>query len=63
MIPLLFSVVYDKNTSAKELDNNLRKISNWVYQWKMSFNPYPLKHAQEVVFLHEITNQSPNINF
>ena len=46
----LFSVVHDKNTSAKELNNDLRKISNWAYQWKMSFNPDPLKQAQEVVF-------------
>ena len=46
----LFSVVHDKNTSAKELNNDWRKISNWAYQWKMTFNPNPLKQAQEVVF-------------
>ena len=28
----LFSVVHDKNTSTKELNNDLRKISNWGYQ-------------------------------
>ena len=38
----LFSVVHDKNTSAKELNNDLWKISNWAYQWKMSFNSDPL---------------------
>ena len=32
-----FSVVPDKNISANELNNDLRKISNCVYQWKMSF--------------------------
>ena len=46
----LFSVVHDKNTSANELNNDLRKISSWAYQWKMSFNPDPLKQAQEVIF-------------
>ena len=51
----LFSVVHDKNTSAKELNNDLRKISNWAYQWKMSFNPDPLKHTQEVYFSRKIT--------
>ena len=30
----LFSVVLGKNTSAKELNNALGKISNLVYQWK-----------------------------
>ena len=51
----LFSVVHDKNTSANELNNDLRKISNWAYQWKMSFNPDPLKQAQEVIFSRKIT--------
>ena len=51
----LFSVVHDKNTSAKELNNDLRKISNWAYQWKMSFNPDPLKQAQEVIFSCKMT--------
>ena len=51
----LFSVVHDKNTSAKELNNDLRKISNWAYQWKMSFNPDPLKQAQEVIFPCKMT--------
>ena len=51
----LFSVVHDKNTSAKELNNDLRKISNWAYQWKMSFNPDPLKQAQVVIFSRKMT--------
>ena len=51
----LFSVVHDKNTSANELNNDLRKISNWAYQWKMSFNPDPLKQAQEVIFSRKMT--------
>ena len=46
----LFSVVRDINTSAAHLNNDLRKISNWAFQWKMSFNPDPSKQAQEVIF-------------
>ena len=46
----LFSVVRDINTSAAHLNNDLRKISNWAFQWKMSFNPDPSKQDQEVIF-------------
>ena len=46
----LFSIVHDINTSAAHLNNDLRKISNWAFQWKMSFNPDPSKQAQEVIF-------------
>ena len=46
----LFSAVRDINTSAAHLNNDLRKISNWAFQWKMSFNPGPSKQAREVIF-------------
>ena len=39
----LFSVILDINTSATHLNNELRKMSNWAFQWKMSFNPDPSK--------------------
>ena len=54
-----FSVVHDKNTSAKELNNDLQKISNWAYQWKMSFNPDPLKQVLEVIFSRKMTKTNP----
>ena len=46
----LFSVIYDSNTSALEVNSDLAKINRWAFQWKMSFNPDPKKHAQEVIF-------------
>ena len=46
----LFSVVHDVNTSAKELNDDLKKINDWAFQWKMSFNPDLSKQAQEVIF-------------
>ena len=46
----LFSVVHDLNTSVNEINDNLKKIEAWAHQWKMSFNPDPLKQAQEVIF-------------
>ena len=47
---LLFSVVHNADTTAKELNNDLVKISSWDYQWKMSFNADRRKQAQEVIF-------------
>ena len=46
----LFSVVHDVNTSTKELTDDLKKINNWAFQWKMSFNPDPSKQVQELIF-------------
>ena len=60
----LFSVVRDINTSATHLNNDLRKISNWAFQWKMSFNPDPSKQAQEVIFSRKLQKIShPSIYF
>ena len=39
----LFSKVIDKNNSNSRLNSDLAKISNWAFQWKMSFNPDPNK--------------------
>ena len=46
----LFSVVHDVTQSTNELNDDLEKISNWAYQWKMSFNPDKSKQAEEVIF-------------
>ena len=46
----LFSTVYDPNDSAKVLNDNLNKIFEWAYEWKMLFNPDSTKPAQEVIF-------------
>ena len=46
----LFSVVHDISTSASDINNDLTLISNWAFQWKMSFNPDPSKQAQEIIF-------------
>ena len=46
----LFSVVFDPNILARTLNNDLSKIEQWAFQWKMSFNPDLSKQAQEVLF-------------
>ena len=55
----LFSVVHDSTLSSVSLNNDLLKISQWAYQWKMSFNADVSKQAQEVVFSRKgiTTNQ------
>ena len=47
----LFSVEYDIQTSANNLNQDLEKISKWVTQWKMNFNPYATKSAQEFILV------------
>ena len=37
----LFSVVQNKNKSVSQLNNDLNKVSDWAYKWKMYFNPNP----------------------
>ena len=34
----LFTVIHDTNTSAEELNEDLKNISEWAFQWKMTFN-------------------------
>ena len=46
----LFSVAHDVNTSASDISKDLKLISDWTFQWKMSFNPDPNKQAQEIIF-------------
>ena len=46
----LFSKVLDKDRSQDELNNDLQRINQWAFQWKMRFNPDPRKQANEVCF-------------
>ena len=57
----LFSVVKNVDTSNIDLNNDLKKISKWVFQWKMNFNPDPTKQAQELIFSRKVqtTNHPP----
>ena len=56
----LFSVIFDKDLPAKNLNDDLNRINNWAFQWKMSFNPDPNKQAQEVLFSRKIQKSSQN---
>ena len=51
-------------SSANALNNDLLKINNWAYQWKMIFNPDPPKQAQEVFFSCKIkSSPHPDLIF
>ena len=50
----LFSVIYNINSTANDLNSGLMKISNWAFQWQMRFNPDLNKQAQEVIFSRKI---------
>ena len=42
----------------------MEKISNWAFQWKMSFNPDINKQAQEVVFCRRLQKSNhPSLRF
>ena len=42
------------NAKPKQLCEDLDKIKEWAFQWKMSFNPDPSKQAQEVIFTRKV---------
>ena len=46
----LFSVISNTSVSASRLNNDLVKIREWAFNWKMSFNPDLTKQAKEAIF-------------
>ena len=50
----LFSLVRNINPSATELNSDLNKINNWVFQWKMTLNPDRSKQTQEIIFSRKL---------
>ena len=41
----LFSTVKVAERTANNVNNDLKEINKWAFQWKMSFNPDPTKQA------------------
>ena len=44
------SKAFDKVRHKGLISNDLKKVSNWAFQWKMSFYLDPRNQAQEVAF-------------
>ena len=60
----LFSVEHDINQSGINLNDDWEKISNWAFQWKMSFNPDTNKQVQEVIFSRNLWKSNhPSVTF
>ena len=60
----LLSVVRDITLSAKNLNDDLKKINKWALQWKMNFNPDPNKQAHEGFFSRKLNEPNdPSLNF
>ena len=55
----LFSLVLNQIDSASKLNRDLLRISDWAYQWKMSFNPDPSKQAVEIHFTKKRNHINP----
>ena len=57
-------MAYDPTLSAKILNDDLSRISEWAHRWKMLFNPDITKQAQEVFLLRKNTkNDHPIVYF
>ena len=50
--------MHDINTSANKLNSDLEMVSNWAFQWEMTFNLNPSKQAQEVIFSRKLKEVS-----
>ena len=55
----IFSTVYNAEESSEKLNNDLKLIHQWEFNWRMSFNPDPNKQATEVLFSRKI---KPNVH-
>ena len=51
---LLFLVVHDINAFVIKLNIDLKKINDWAFRWKMTFNPDRSKQAQEIIFSRKL---------
>ena len=54
----LFQFIHNVNTSAKKLNDDLKEVNEWAYQWKTSFNSDPNKQAQEVIFSRKLNRST-----
>ena len=60
----LFSVVKNVDASNIDLNSDLKKIGEWVFQWKMSFNPDRTKQTQDLIlFLAKCKRQIIHLYF
>ena len=60
----LFSAIASPVISSSNLNEDFFKITQWVYQWKMSFNQDITKQAQDIIFSRKkIESRHPVVYF
>ena len=60
----LFSIIDYINEFASKHNNDLTRMGEWAYQWKISFNADRTKPTYEVIFFRKIKNiVYPNLYF
>ena len=56
--------VHGTNQTGINLNDDLEKVSNWAFQWKMSFNPDINKQVQEGILSPRLQKSNhPSITF
>ena len=56
--------VHDTNQTGINLNDDLEKVSNWAFKWKMSFNPDINKQVQEGILSPRLQKSNhPSITF
>ena len=50
----LLNIINDPNTTAKQLCEDLDKMVEWTFQWKLSFIADPSKQVQKVIFTRKV---------
>ena len=50
----LLSVIHDSVITTLELNSDFSRIKQLAFQWKLSFDPDPNKHVQEVIFSRKL---------
>ena len=59
----LFSTITSPATSLSNFNEDLLKITQWAYQWKMSFNPDITKHKEIIFSRKKIDTSHPSFYF
>ena len=61
---MLFSIVKNPEISANDFNRDLDVIHLWAHQWKLEFNPDPIKQATEFLFSCKTSNPNhPQLTF
>ena len=50
LLTTLHGTITSPARSSSNLNEDLLKITQWAYQWKMSFDPDIKKQTQEIIF-------------